>query len=155
MSTRKIKSRNKTNITPRNRPRSSGVATLSALMKPSYHLSQNPVLAEKREEELRDLEERKKKNSLINELMKDPDYRGIVDTWKNTKGDVKPLHGSSQKKTLKRSLPIAIGLNNLNKSNGGRKRNSTKKKRHSKTKKGAIKKINVSDNINMVSNKNI
>lgn len=140
MSARKPKSPNKNpHITSRNRTPSSGVATLSALMKPTYHLSQNPVLAEKREEERRDLEERKKNNSLINKLLQDPEYRGIVDTWKNTKDVVKPPHGSSPGTpniTLRRSLTIPTGLN---KSNGGRKRNSTKKKRRNKTKKRAIK----------------
>ena len=78
--------------------------------------------------------------------MKDPAYRGIVETWKNTEGNNKPQNRGSPgtpnrtpKKTLRRSLPIAIGLNNLNKSTGGRKRNSTKKKRRNKTKKRAIK----------------
>jgi hypothetical protein len=77
--------------------------------------------------------------------MKDPEYRGIVNTWKNTKGDDdKPQNRGSpgtpnrtQTKTLKRSLTIPIGLNNLK---GGRKRKGTKKKRRNKTKKRGNKK---------------
>jgi len=144
MSAQKIKSRNKTNITPRNRPRSSGVATLSALWNPSYHPSQNKELAEKLAEKERDLQQRTEYNRIISKLMDDPEYRGIVETWKNTKDVVKPPHGSSPgtpnrtpKNTLRRSVPIPI---RLNKSTGGRKRNSTKKKRHSKTKKRGNKK---------------
>jgi hypothetical protein len=156
MSTRKLKSRNKTNITPRNRPRSSGVATLSALWNPSYHPSQNKELAKKLAEKERDLQQRTENNSLINEnnslikeLMKDPEYRGIVNTWKNIEGDDdKPQNRGSPgtpnrtpnrtpKKTLKRSLTIPIGLNNLK---GGRKRKGTKKKRRNKTKKRGNKK---------------
>ena len=139
MSARKIKSRNKTNITPRNRPRSSGVATLSALLNPSYHPSQNKELAEKLAEKERDLQQRTENNSLINELMKDPEYRGIVNTWKNTKGDNNLQKRGSPNRTLKISSPIPIPIG-LNKSTGGRKRNSTKKKRRNKTKKRAIQK---------------
>jgi len=119
MSTRKLKSRNKTNITPRNRPRSSGVATLSALWNPSYHPSQNKELAKKLAEKERDLQQRTENNSLINELMKDPEYRGIVNTWKNTKGDNNlQKRGSpgtpnrTPKKPLRRSPSIPIGLKN-------------------------------------------
>ena len=122
MSTRKIKSRNKTNITPLNRPPSSGVATLSALWNPSYHPSQNPVLAEKLAEKERDLEQRTEYNRIINKLLKEKDYTDIIYTWRNTEGDDdKPQKRGSPgtpnrtpNRTLKRSLPIAIGLNNLN-----------------------------------------
>lgn len=146
MSTQKIKSKTqnqrKTGFYIAPSP-SHGTASLTALMRPSYHPSQNKELAKKLAEKERDLEQRTEYNSIINKLMEDEDYIGIVKTWKNTEGDNKPQNRgspgtpniSSQTKTLKRSLPIAI-----NKSNGGRKRNSTKKKRHSKTKKRGNKK---------------
>ena len=130
-------------MSTRNRPRSSGVATLSALWNPSYHPSQNPVLAKKLAEKERDLEQRTEYNSIINKLMEDEDYRGIVNTWKNTKGDNNlQKRGSpgtpnrTPNRTLRRSPSIKI----LNNSNGGRKRKGTKKKRRNKTKKRGNKK---------------
>lgn len=133
MSTRKkSKSPNKhnprVNISPSPR-RSSNASTILSLMHPSYHRSQNQVRAEKLEKENNDLQQRIETNKIESELLKDSEYRGFINTWKNTKGDV----NTPRSPTLKRSLPIKIDLNKLK---GGRKRKSTKKKRRNKTKKG-------------------
>ena len=149
MSTRKkSKSPNKhpgVSISPSPR-RSSNASTIWALMHPSYHPSQNPVRAEKLAEEERDLQRRTETNEKESELLKESEYIGFIKTWKNTEGNNKPQNRGSPgtpnrtpKKTLRRSLPIAIDLNKLNELPGGRKRNSTKKKRRNKTKKRAIK----------------
>ena len=145
MSTRKkSKSPNKhpgVSISPSPR-RSSNASTILALMHPSYHPSQNPVLAEKLAEEKRDLQRRTETNEKESKLLKDPAYRGIVETWKNTEGNNKPQNRGSPgtpnrtpNRTLRRSPSIKI----LNTSTGGRKRTGTKKKRRNKTKKRAIK----------------
>ena len=121
--------------------RSSNASTIWALMHPSYHPSQNQVRAENLAEENRDLQQRIEKNKKEGELLKDPEYIGFINTWKNTKGDDNTPRSPqrtlprSPQRTLKRSPSIQI----LNKLTGGRKRTGTKKKRRNKTKKRAIK----------------
>jgi len=137
MSTRKkSKSPNKhpgVSISPSPR-RSSNASTILALMHPSYPPSQNKVLAKKLEEENSDLQQRIETNKKESELLKDPEYIGFINTWKNTKGDVNTPR--SPQRTLKRSPSIQI----LNELPGGRKRTGTKKKRRNKTKKRGNKK---------------
>lgn len=123
MSTRKTKSKSPNQhkpgvyISPSPR-RSSNSSTILALMHPSRHPSQYSVLAKKIAEEKRDIEQRSKRNKLIEQQdeLQNANWR-----------DVNPM---------KRSTTIRKDLNKLT---GGRKRKGTKKKRRNKTKKRAIK----------------